>query len=197
MPTEVTTLIYKFDELGDDAKEVAREWYRQGALDYEWWDFIYEDAKTIAELMGIHIDRIYFSGFWSQGDGACFEGNYYYNPGSVKAVKEYAPQDQELHRIATELYEIQREHCYKIYAGVRHSGHYHHEHCTVIEIDCDHCSSWIDDTAYECVADLLRDYMRWIYKMLETEYDWLMSDEQVDESIRYNGYEFTEDGEIV
>jgi hypothetical protein len=38
--------------------------------------------------------------------------------------------------------------------------------------------------------------MRWIYRQLEREYEWLMSDEQVDESIRINEYEFTEEGKL-
>jgi site-specific recombinase XerC len=40
---------------------------------------------------------------------------------------------------------------------------------------------------------ILQDYL----SMLKKEYEWLMSDEQVDESIIGNQYEFTEDGEIV
>jgi hypothetical protein len=43
----IKTNVYKFDELSDAAKEVARNWYREGALDYDWWDFTYEDAEAI------------------------------------------------------------------------------------------------------------------------------------------------------
>jgi hypothetical protein len=35
---------YKFDELSDRAKDTARDWWRQGALDYGWWESVYEDA---------------------------------------------------------------------------------------------------------------------------------------------------------
>ncbi len=38
---------YKFDELSDKAKDTARDWWRQGALDYGWWECIYEDAAQI------------------------------------------------------------------------------------------------------------------------------------------------------
>jgi hypothetical protein len=47
MPTKHTVLSYKFDELADKAKERALDWYREGALDYEWWDFTYADAADI------------------------------------------------------------------------------------------------------------------------------------------------------
>ena len=68
------TDVYKFSELDKSAKETAMQNWREGHLDYEWWDFVFEDATEIGKLMGIDIDQIYFSGFASQGDGACFEG---------------------------------------------------------------------------------------------------------------------------
>lgn len=42
-----TTDIYEFDELSEKAKERARDWWREGGLDYEWRDCIYEDAERI------------------------------------------------------------------------------------------------------------------------------------------------------
>ena len=36
----VETNVFTFDELTDRAKEKARAWYREGALDYEWYDSI-------------------------------------------------------------------------------------------------------------------------------------------------------------
>jgi hypothetical protein len=48
----------------------------------------------------------------------------------------------------------------------------------------------------ETVPELLRDYMRWIYRQLESAYEFHMSDESVDESIRINGYEFDENGRL-
>jgi hypothetical protein len=41
------TKVYQFDELDDQAKDKAREWYRGAGLDYEWWDTTYEDAETV------------------------------------------------------------------------------------------------------------------------------------------------------
>ena len=39
--------VYSYSELSDKAKEKALNWYAQGNLSYEWWDFTYEDAATI------------------------------------------------------------------------------------------------------------------------------------------------------
>lgn len=191
--------LYTFEELSEDAKEKAREWYRQGALDYEWWNFVFEDAKTIGALMGIEIDQIYFSGFWSQGDGACFTGDYSYRKGSAKAVREYAPQDSELHAIADNLQTIQRQNFYSLVASVRHNARRHsHEHSVSINIEDTRLGTYsgVSEDTEESLSDALRDFMRWIYTRLRDEYEYLTSDEQIKESIIANGYEFTEDGEI-
>lgn len=39
----------------------------------DWWDALYEDFKDVAQAFGFCVTNIYFSGFWSQGDGASFE----------------------------------------------------------------------------------------------------------------------------
>ena len=42
------TEVFQFDELDDQAKGKALDWWRTGALDYEWWDFVYEDQQIIS-----------------------------------------------------------------------------------------------------------------------------------------------------
>ena len=183
---------YQFNELNDDAKEKARDWYRNGAFDYEWYEFTYEYVTQCAAAIGIQIDRIYFSGFWSQGDGACFEGSYSYKLKSVQSIKEFAPNEKELHRIAEQLAKIQKKHFYGLNAKVKHSGHYYHSYCTDITVykNYDYLNSESEYQAENDIIDLLRDFMDWIYKKLENEYEWLNSNEQIDESIISNEYEF-------
>ncbi|PIV84826.1 MAG: antitoxin of toxin-antitoxin stability system, partial [Nitrospirae bacterium CG17_big_fil_post_rev_8_21_14_2_50_50_9] len=43
----VETRIYQFDELSDKAKGKARDWYRESIADWDWWDFLYDDAQEI------------------------------------------------------------------------------------------------------------------------------------------------------
>jgi hypothetical protein len=195
MRTETTTrTLYKFDELSDDAKEKSRNWWRNlEASDCDLSCTI-DDAKTIAELFGLDIEEVYYSGFSCQGDGACFVGEYAYKKGAVKAVKDYAPQDTELHSIVEELQKIQRRNFYRLTATTNHSGLYYHSGCMCCTVydqrDGDPASAETDDD----VTQLLREFADWIYQRLEKEYDWRMSDENVDESIVCNEYEFTEDG---
>jgi len=191
-----TTNVFTFEELSEEAKEKARDWYRS-VDDFDFSaECIIDGAKAIGALMGITIDKVLYSGFSSQGDGACFEGNYAYKKGSVKAVKEYAPQDEELHKIAEGLQELQRKAFYRLNATIEHSGRYYHENCTSIEVrDSAHqyddiVSAWNEGI----IKDFLRSFMQWIYSQLEKEYWYQNSDEVIDENIIANEYEFTKDG---
>lgn len=202
-----TIEVYKFSELDESAKEKAREWYSNGALDYDWWDSVYEDAGRIFDILGIVSQKpvklmgggtryepcIWFSGFCSQGDGACFEGSYSYAKGSAKAIREYAPLDTVLHEIADTLVDVQRRNFYRLTARISHSGRYYHEYSVSIDVENSEGFNVSDDDA-ETVAETLRDLMRWIYRALELEHDWLLNDETVDENIEANEYEFYEDG---
>lgn len=48
--------------------------YRDVCNALEWWDYIEEQFKEQCLEVGVRVDKMYFSGFSSQGDGACFEG---------------------------------------------------------------------------------------------------------------------------
>ena len=192
-----TITIYEYDDLGERAKEHAIDNIRyNGYLDYDWHDGVYEDSKQIGKILGINIDEIYFRGFSSQGDGACFVGEYDYKIGSTKEIREYAPLDTTLHGIADNLCAIQRNRFYKISATIKHSGHYYHSGCTDIDVHHDdYCLYYNDDCVNELI-EVLRDFMNWIYRTLEKEYEYLNTDEQIEEFIRANGYEFKDNGEL-
>lgn len=202
------TTVYQFDELSDEAKEKAREWYRQGNCDDSYWsECTIDDAKEIGKYMGMDVDKVYFSGFWSQGDGACFEGTWRASDVKVDKLKEYAPQDKELHRIVNGLAELAKEYP-DGYFKVKHRGHYSHSGCTSfdVELPCEQEEELeYDSPEYKALQvklgededtliELARDFMDWIYRTLEKEWDYQNSAEQVDEMIRANEYEFLEDG---
>lgn len=210
MPQVLEYTVYQFDELSDKAKEKARQWYASSVFSDSYdWEFVYEDAARMAEILGIDLRQrpvklvgggtlykpaIFFSGFWSQGDGACFEGDYRYKPGALKAIKTAAPNDTDLHSIAKQLQQVQARHFYKLRATMRHSGHYYHSGC--MSVDVAHYDDNYRDigSAEEDIRQLMRDFADWIYDQLKKEYNWLTSDEQVEESIRANEYTFDEDG---
>ncbi|PKP99096.1 MAG: antitoxin of toxin-antitoxin stability system [Alphaproteobacteria bacterium HGW-Alphaproteobacteria-13] len=207
MPDIIPITVYEFEELDESAKDTARDWYRQGAFDDDWYDFVFSDFEAICDILGIALrtnpvslvggstrddPQIFFTGFSSQGDGACFAGSYAYRPGSSKAIRAYAPQDAKLHRIADALRDIQRQHSYRLSADIRHSGRYCHEYSMDITVERDglDCS----EATEEAIIEPLRDLARWLYRRLESEYDYLTSEPAVDEAIRAIGYTFMENG---
>jgi hypothetical protein len=146
--TETKTL-FKFDELSPEAQEKAIEAYRAGDLDYEWYDGVYQNVEDAAKILGIELGQkpvklmngdtrynpaIYFSGFWNQGDGACFEGSYSYAKGAVKAIKDEFPTDEKLHRIAADLQAVQAKEFYQLAATVTHNDRYYHYNSVDIEV---------------------------------------------------------------
>jgi hypothetical protein len=142
---------------------------------------------------GLQIDtdpKIYYSGFWSQGDGACFEGTYNYKKGALKAC----PQDPELHRIIKGLQKVQKKHLYKLRAECTHRGHYNHSGCMQVEVYHSEDEYRSIGESEQDITDLLRSFADWIYKQLEEAYEWENADEQVDANIIANEYTFTEDG---
>lgn len=210
MPEVIETTVYRLDELSEAAKEKARTWYREGGFDYDWYDAVYEDFQSIAEILGIRFRTrtvrlmgggtrqdpcIWFRGFWSQGDGACYEGVWRYASGSAARLRAYAPQDAMMHSIADRLQAIQRRNFFQLRAEITHHGHYSHEYSMRISVERDSpVGQDMTPDAEDIVTEALRDLARWLYRQLEREYDYLTSDEAVDETLRANEYTFTEAG---
>jgi len=210
---KICQFVFIFTELREAAKEKARQWFREASMHDEWWDSVYEDAANIADILGIDLRtrkvsfkngttrydeiNILFSGFSCQGDGAQFNGNYRYAKGATKRIREYAPEDVELHRIADSLQALQRKHFYAIKASVKHDGHYSHQYCTNIDVtiaDPRYGDRYPSIELDKEIKVLLRDFMQWIYRTLENEHDLLNSDESIDDQIINGGYEFTAKG---
>ena len=204
----IETVVYQYDELSPEAQENARDWFLK---DFEFEaDFVLEDAARVAALLGIEFDihtvdlygggtrqepNISWSGFSTYGDGACFEGRYAYAPGSVEAVKAYAPLDKELHSIAQQLQDVQKHHTYKLTTQCQHHEHYYHSGCMDVVVE-DSREIDVSAEAEDAVTEALRAFADWIYSQLQAEYHYQVSPDNVEESIRVNAYEFTADGKI-
>ncbi len=227
MSRTVSKTVFKYEELDKKAKEKARDWFREGGFDYDWWDSTYEDVVTIAALFGLTIStrvqkyhvmgrdgkpgrdgqttetNIMFSGFWSQGDGACFEGSYEYKADAIDAVKEYAPRDTTLLSIVSDLQAEQLALGNRVAFNITHTGHYCHERSMTMELveeyydaegealPDDKVISW---QQAKPVEECLIRFANWIYRRLEEEYEYLNSDETVADNIEANEYEFEIDG---
>lgn len=198
MPREKTETktVYTLDELDGSARERALEKLAQWATeDSFWYESVIEDAKECGAILGIQIDDIFFSGFWSQGDGACFTGRYEYFKGSAGKIRQHAPNDTELHRIADTLQAIERRNFYRLTATISKRSHYYsHENTVAVDTDTAHVAG--DDGDTGALAVTLRDFMRWIYRRLEDEFTYRTSEEQLLEDAAANGWEFDEHGNL-
>ena len=202
-----TQVIYKnvftFDELSDDAKQKVC----MGEGEHVFYDFVYEDIVRMAEILGIEIDTrpvklmgggtrqdpcIYWKLF-CQGSGACFTGTYRYAKGAVKAIKAET-NDDELIRIAQTLQDVQRKHFYRLWAHVKHRDRYYHAHSMDIDV-VDREDQYRDlGDAEDAIKEALRDFANWMYKQIESEYEYQTSEEAVRQTCEANGDEFYEDG---
>ncbi|EPN2805998.1 antitoxin of toxin-antitoxin stability system [Serratia marcescens] len=207
----ISTTVYTLDELSATAREQARAWYREHALNDDGYQTVYDDFRDICNILGVEIKMyraplpssghhqppcIWFSGFCHQGDGACFEGDYVYQPQAVYRIREHFPEDAELHRIADLLLAIQMNNGGQLRATIRHRGQYVHENGMTITVER-YSPSGQDMTSDSEVAisEALRDLARWLYDWLESEHSWQTSPTIIDEDIINNEYTFTGSGQ--
>ncbi len=194
--------LYEFDELSEPAKDRAVQHYHNINTDYEWWDSVYEDWKTKLTEQGFTNAKIYFSGFWSQGDGACFESEIDFDRqfelfkasmlenGNARMQRAFRNHENWIYDY------LYNETTYRI---VRTSSRYSHEYSVKIEPDCHRYTKGILNDIYTGFTAWLEnqrlEFSRQIYRDLEAEYGYLSSDKAIIETIRINGFEFTGNGE--
>ena len=187
------------------------EAHRDFNIDHRWWESVYEDFYRICTILGIALNQNEpsFSGFWSQGDGASWAGRYRsrafdYRTNTVvptydlapAQIREHAPQDEELHRIADELCLLARIYG-PTYAVVgRSSNRSVHSGTMYIddwEYDDDRDSDDVDgvllDHIEEAMLAAFTALAEWLYTALDAEYDYLTSDEAVVEALEANEVE--------
>jgi len=170
--------VYQFDELSDKAKQKAREWWVEGGLDYGWWYGTFDDANQIdCEISAFDIDRA------SYCDLKCKYG-----------FQETATKILQNHGESCDTYQLAKEFNEEYDNLVEKYGSYDANQDSYIvdeenEYDFD---QEVDELESEYEKMLGEEYL----SILRKEYEWLTSEEQIDESIRINEYEFTEDGKI-
>ena len=193
----VQVQVFNFNELSATAKEVALENSRDINVHHDCWsEPVLEGFREKAIEAGFEIEDIFFSGFWSQGDGAMFTYSRFNDSMLKNFVAQLTIKEEDKVIILS-----QGDTCGK---GI-HRGHYFHEN------SCDHYSaldstnpdwqyatdliSQHEDAFDEYVIITYKDLCRELYSDLGEYYEELTSDEAVQETIEDNKYEFTEDGQ--
>lgn len=168
--------------------------HRDINVQHEWWDYIESAFEERMETKGIFVSKIYFSGFWSQGDGACFDGRI---EDWGKYLRKLGYDDPILHALAEDFWDLKWE----------HRGMYCHENsivfidrfldaveeCNPYEPDDLRHDMWLAnirqydyESLIEEASQNIRGYMKELYRELQEEYTSLTSDEAVCESIIAN-----------
>jgi len=193
------TPVERFNALPARQRDEILDKYRQFNIEHQWWDSTYEDFKSDMEDIGIDVDKIYFSGFSSQGDGACFEGRVCDWPKFLESVGYTCAALTGLARSAWSF-------------SVVHRGHYSHENCTSFTSTLIGPDDWfgedgfiemfspyttdIQNAAFVAILkgydfsklpdefeEAFKGHMRTLYSSLEAEYDHQTSDEAVLEAL--------------
>ena len=169
------TKVYKYEELSDDAKQTALEKLSDINVDYEWWEFTYEDAKTVLlKLESFDIDR----------NRHCTGGFIEAADDTANAIIAEHGESCETFQTATNYLEERRKLVEKHSDGIKTD-----EVAEDNEYDFDNECEDLDD---EFLRSILEDYSI----MLQHEFEYLTSEESILETIEVNEYEFTKDGEL-
>jgi hypothetical protein len=205
MRTETEVIeIYSATELNlhPELKEkVLEKYWDWNVSDNDWWECTYEDIEEQhdSKVSGFEIDKIYFSGFYSQGDGAMFEGRFLLNYTSeLTTIADYVKDSRIVALIKAGRVVV--------VCDFEHKGHYYHEKSYInsffVETHGNHFSdeniiSYLDSGELEkSICDDYEDLCKSFYRRLEKSYDYLTTEESLMEAFTASDIEFTKDGKI-
>lgn len=201
--------LYGLEELDEKARQKALQEFQDLNIDYDWWDFAYNDFISICSYIGITVDKnsIHFEGFYSQGDGCSFDSDVdlskLWAGMGTSNWQEYAPNvdfpftltttDSRVmnlinrNKVDMNARIIARQRCYGVVVdlGVYPVSESVKNH-DMIYGELDGLEKWFDG-----IAQILN---RYLYKSLQQEYEYQTSNEAIAETIEANDYLFTADG---
>ncbi len=198
MPKQRTTVIdvYQFDELSDDAKERARDWFRE-RIDPDYLEFTLDDCADALKALGFSIGNRHDKRaiYWDTNPiDAAFDATWSAQRFAPDELLADRPTDIELHRIAEALRVLVGQ--MPEASGSCDSGRNCNQTAGFYAGDDSNDSGMNDDPAaeFECVVT---DLAHWIATTVNAEYEYQYSAECVDENIRCNEYDFDENGKRV
>lgn len=182
----VTVKTYSFNELNQEAKKKALETFWNINVDYEGWDdFIIEEYQGKLEELGYTEAKILYSGFYSQGDGACFEATI--------DIQKWLTS----HKLGNKYRALYNE-AENISVCLKHSGHYYHSLMTQLDYGImdlsDKAQSQFDEVEKMILIER-EELGNEIYRALDNAYCNLTEEKAVTETIEANDYQFLEDGD--
>lgn len=198
MKTKIINL-FTIDEIQDEKLiEKIIQNYSDINVEYDWYEFIIEDYREQLEKIGFHDVKIEFSGFYSQGDGACFTGGY---NGQSIIKRQYQPEIPCIMELKTILEKIGKNH--ELYFSIVKNHYSRYSHENTVQFDggkffhvtgqyYDDIPQKFEDVIFSACQSIMQD----IYSTLSKEYDYLTSHEAILETLKCNEYYFNAEGKI-
>jgi len=186
-----TYKVYKFDELTLEQQDDAVEKLSDINVDYTRWDdWILEDFTIETEELGYKNIKCYYSGFCSQGDGACFTADV--------NIADWIKTHKASTRFKKLLTAVKKG--YWANMIITHNYRYHYANSTDVAFEGqddigDKAYSQLEEMA-EWVKEERVELGNKLYKELEHAFFYLTGKDAIIETIRANDYEFTENGAI-
>lgn len=194
----IETRIFGYEDLllPENGEVLERVLYTNSDLntcDSYWYESTVDLEIRELEAIGFQRPKISFSGFWSQGDGACISASQLYVLDFLDSGE--MPDFERIRKLINKGL---------IGVSVSVSGHERGYYSTVrfdyaiygnrpqyprVKAELER----LEEELEEWVSDKCHD----IHKRLEREYEYLSSEEAILATIQANGYEFTEDGKII
>jgi len=188
--------VYKFQELPLESQEKTIEKHNDINTSFDWYEFTINFWVEKLNEIGFIDCEIEFSGFWLQGDGACFDLGKKGYIDINKLAKHLGYKN--LKRI-----EIISNYITGCIFKNSYGYHYSHANTRYFEISNNLTAKGktkrIENFLNELERDiesLRKNLSEEIYKDLEKEYDYLNSKEAIIETFDANEYEFTLAGNI-
>ena len=189
--------LYSFDELSEEVQRKVIEKNPEFGIWDNWYEGLFDYYKNSGDIHGFDIEKILFSGFWHQGDGAMFEGSV-----NKKLFDDLKPNyaSEEYKRV---IKLITSEHI-TLWGKFKHYGHYYHHKSYIENLefefqngknDYPNIQSVLDDII-DSIKTEYEDLCKKIYIDLKKEYEYLMSEEHITSTLKEGDYEFTENGEF-
>lgn len=204
MPKTIETTVYAYNELSDKAKEKAKAWYSE-TLDSSDYYHVQENFEDQLRIIGFYDVVTQWSGFNSQGDGACFTGRFECSDVATALAKlnEYHNFDKEFLEQAAIILNIANNFNMKgetLRFRVIHSGrYYHHNSIDLSDVEIQNNETGqtfaLSDEGECDIRRACRMLCIDLYKRLDDQNDELYSDEQINETMAANEYTFLENGQ--
>jgi len=170
----VSTDIYKFSELPVESQQKALEKLYDINVGYEWWEFIYEDATNVGFIIK-GFDEAYYI------EKSMFKDSH---ERTADRILENHGETSDTFKAAAEFLKERDALVEKLSNGLDKNR--------VTEDNNDEFDACIGDLEYEFQQSLESSYR----EILRKEYEYLISNEAIIESIEANDYDFTIDGKI-